>query len=73
MPVRLFGMGITGCQQAEPIYADLFDQPREHEVDDSLLETLDPVGDRCTDTICKSILTHPIPTALPTRDKASFI
>jgi DNA polymerase-4 len=47
-PVRLIGVGISNWQQAEvePAQADLFDQPRERERGDRLLETLDRVTDR---------------------------
>ena len=44
--VRLIGVGISDWQQAEPVQADLFDQPKEQKEDDSLLETLDRVADR---------------------------
>ena len=45
-PVRLIGVGISDWQQAEPVQADLFDQPQEREEDDRLLETIDRVADR---------------------------
>ena len=45
-PVRLIGVGISDWQQAEPVQADLFDQPQEREEDDRLLETIDHVTDR---------------------------
>ncbi|MEA3292847.1 MAG: DNA polymerase IV [Pseudomonadota bacterium] len=47
-PVRLIGVGISAWQQeeSEPVQFDLFDQPRQRETDDRLLETLDQVAER---------------------------
>ncbi len=45
-PVRLIGVGISDWQQAEPMQADLFEQPQEREEDDRLLATIDHVTDR---------------------------
>jgi hypothetical protein len=41
-------VGISSWQQveSEPVQADLFDQPREREIDDRLLKTIDRVADR---------------------------
>lgn len=44
--VRLIGVGISDWQQAEPVQADLFDQPQDRETDNRLLETIDRVADR---------------------------
>lgn len=45
-PVRLIGVGISDWQQAEPVQADLFDQPQKREKDDRLLETVDRAANR---------------------------
>jgi DNA polymerase-4 len=47
-PVRLIGVGVSNWQDAgaEPVQADLFDQPQERKRDKRLLETLDRVTER---------------------------
>ncbi|MEN8132110.1 MAG: DNA polymerase IV [Pseudomonadota bacterium] len=45
-PVRLIGVGISDWQQAEPVQADIFDQPQKRETDNRLLETIDRVAER---------------------------
>lgn len=45
-PVRLIGVGISAWQRVDALQADLFDQPRGHERDARLLETIDRAAER---------------------------